>query len=143
MYIDVFLLAFVFRVLLALIPANIAKQKGRNFVQWWAYGFFLWIIAVIHATCLSVPEPEIRYVSSRYGMNAGEQSTAESITAEMKHNSGSVSETKADTVVFESRKLERISCPVCHKSQMTNRDTCFSCGTIFVYADEQTELIGT
>ena len=34
---------------LALIPANIAYRKGRNFWKWFAYGFCLWIIAMIHS----------------------------------------------------------------------------------------------
>jgi hypothetical protein len=35
--------------LLGLIPANIAKKKGRSFGLWWLYGFLLFIIALIHA----------------------------------------------------------------------------------------------
>jgi hypothetical protein len=37
---------------LALIPANIAYRKGRNFWKWFAYGFFLWIIAIIHSIAI-------------------------------------------------------------------------------------------
>lgn len=33
---------------LALIPASIAKKKGYNFTAWWIYGWFLFIIALIH-----------------------------------------------------------------------------------------------
>jgi hypothetical protein len=35
--------------LLGLIPANIAKKKGRSFGLWWLYGFLLFIIALIHS----------------------------------------------------------------------------------------------
>ena len=38
--------------LLALIPANIAKSKGRSFGLWWLYGWMLFIIALIHAISL-------------------------------------------------------------------------------------------
>ena len=43
---------FVFLVivgLLAIIPAKIAESKGRDFFPWYIYGFFLWIIALVHA----------------------------------------------------------------------------------------------
>lgn len=35
--------------LLGLIPANIAKNKGRSFGLWWFYGWMLFIIALIHS----------------------------------------------------------------------------------------------
>ena len=38
---------------LACIPASIARSKGRSFGPWWVYGFFLWIVALIHALALS------------------------------------------------------------------------------------------
>lgn len=34
---------------LALIPANIAKKKGRSFGLWWFYGWMLFIVALIHS----------------------------------------------------------------------------------------------
>ena len=37
---------------LAFIPATIAQRKGRDFMTWYIYGFFLWLVAVIHAACL-------------------------------------------------------------------------------------------
>ncbi|RRJ34371.1 zinc ribbon domain-containing protein [Pandoraea apista] len=42
---EVFLLA----VLLGLIPAVIAKGKGRSFGVWWIYGAALFIVALPHA----------------------------------------------------------------------------------------------
>ena len=38
---------------LALIPATIAKGKGRSFFLWWLYGVLFWIIAFIHALLAS------------------------------------------------------------------------------------------
>lgn len=35
--------------LLGLIPANIAKKKGRSFGLWWFYGWMLFIVALPHA----------------------------------------------------------------------------------------------
>lgn len=34
---------------LGLIPANIAKKKGRSFGLWWFYGWMLFIVALIHS----------------------------------------------------------------------------------------------
>lgn len=39
----------LFAVLLGLIPAMIAKKKGRSFIGWWIYGALLWIIALPHS----------------------------------------------------------------------------------------------
>ena len=36
-------------VLIGLIPAAIAKSKGKSFVLWWFYGSALFIIALPHA----------------------------------------------------------------------------------------------
>jgi len=41
---------------LAFIPANIAKSKGRSFGAWYVYGFLLWIVAIIHAAALPYPQ---------------------------------------------------------------------------------------
>ncbi|MGG7163455.1 ankyrin repeat domain-containing protein [Clostridium ihumii] len=40
--------------LLAILPANVAKRKGKEFRTWYIYGFFLWIVAMLHA--ISLPE---------------------------------------------------------------------------------------
>lgn len=36
----------------ALIPAYIAKNKGRSFLNWYFYGVFLWLFALIHSILL-------------------------------------------------------------------------------------------
>lgn len=38
-----------FAVLLGLIPAAIAKNKGRSFGAWWLYGAAIFIIALPHS----------------------------------------------------------------------------------------------
>lgn len=38
--------------LLGLIPAMIARGKGRQFALWWVYGFLLFIVALPHALLL-------------------------------------------------------------------------------------------
>lgn len=35
--------------ILALIPANIAAHKGRNYALWFFYGMCLWLIALLHS----------------------------------------------------------------------------------------------
>ena len=37
---------------LAFIPANIAKDKGYSFGLWWFYGWMLFIVAIIHVSCI-------------------------------------------------------------------------------------------
>ena len=39
--------------ILGLIPAAIAKHKGRDFALWWVYGFGFFLFALIHSFCLS------------------------------------------------------------------------------------------
>lgn len=36
-------------LLLGLIPATIAKRKGRSFLIWWAYGSLLFVVALVHS----------------------------------------------------------------------------------------------
>ena len=40
---------FVLAVLIGLIPAVIAKGKGRSFGLWWLYGAALFIVAMPHS----------------------------------------------------------------------------------------------
>lgn len=53
-------------LILACVPAKIAYDKGRNFWLWYLYGFFFWLIALIHAVFLldelSIP----RTISKNY-----------------------------------------------------------------------------
>lgn len=39
-------------VVLGLIPATIAGNKGRSFIKWWIYGTLLWVISLVHSICL-------------------------------------------------------------------------------------------
>jgi hypothetical protein len=41
-----FIFILVIAGLLALIPANIAKNKGRSFAAWYIFGFMIWIVAL-------------------------------------------------------------------------------------------------
>ena len=43
---------FIILLAIAVIPAAIAKSKGRSFALWYIYGVALWIIALIHSIVL-------------------------------------------------------------------------------------------
>jgi|SRR5215510_4896787 len=43
---------FMVAILLGLIPAAIARSKGRSFGLWWLYGFLIFIVALPHALLL-------------------------------------------------------------------------------------------
>jgi hypothetical protein len=52
-----FLLLYLYIILavhavISLIPAVIAHSKGRGFFAWWCYGFFLFIVALVHSMTL-------------------------------------------------------------------------------------------
>jgi hypothetical protein len=49
-------------VLLGLIPAMVAKSKGKSFGLWWLYGALLFIIALPHALIM---RPDIAAVERR------------------------------------------------------------------------------
>ncbi len=40
-------------VLIGLVPAVIAQNKGRSFVLWWIYGALIFIVALPHALLMS------------------------------------------------------------------------------------------
>lgn len=36
-------------IVIGIIPALIARSKGRSFFSWWVYGALLFIIAIVHS----------------------------------------------------------------------------------------------
>ncbi len=52
---------FFVLLLLGLLPAFIAINKGRNFFLWWFYGTALFVIAIFHAITL---KPTAKYLAS-------------------------------------------------------------------------------
>jgi hypothetical protein len=61
---EVFLLA----VLLGLIPAVIAKGKGRSFGLWWFYGAALFIVALPHSLIMKANIQAIEHQQLSEGM---------------------------------------------------------------------------
>ena len=55
-------ITLVIAALLGLIPANIAKNKGRSFGLWWFYGWMLFIVALPHAFLM----PDLDRTSQNY-----------------------------------------------------------------------------
>ena len=52
---------FFILLLLGMLPAFIAMNKGRNFLLWWLYGTLLFVIAIFHAITL---KPTPKYLAS-------------------------------------------------------------------------------
>lgn len=47
----------IIAILIGLIPACIARSKGRSFIAWWAYGSLLFIAALPHSLIMK-PDQE-------------------------------------------------------------------------------------
>ncbi len=45
--------SFIVLLIIALIPAFIAYNKGRSFILWYLYGIAIWIVAFIHSILVS------------------------------------------------------------------------------------------
>lgn len=46
-------------ILIGLIPASIARGKGRSFIGWWLYGMLLFIFALPHSLLLKPNQASI------------------------------------------------------------------------------------
>ena len=49
-------------ILIGLIPAMVARSKGRDFLPWWVYGSLLFVVALPHALLL---QPELKQVEQQ------------------------------------------------------------------------------
>ena len=47
------LLALAAAALLGLVPATIARRKGRSFGWWWIFGALTWIVAMVAVLLVS------------------------------------------------------------------------------------------
>jgi hypothetical protein len=52
-------------VLIGLIPAFIARKKGRSFVLWWFYGFMIFIVALPHSLWIKPENQKVKQESER------------------------------------------------------------------------------
>ena len=58
----------VLAVLIGLIPAYIAREKGRDFFTWWLYGAAIFIVALPHAILLQPDQETLRVRAVDGGM---------------------------------------------------------------------------
>jgi hypothetical protein len=68
-------IVLIIRGALALIPAHFASLKGRIFWEWWVYGFFFWLIAIIHAAVIDYPVTKHAYPEKSEATAAEQQAT--------------------------------------------------------------------
>lgn len=144
---------------LALIPANIAKNKGYSFAGFWCLSFFLsFLIGLIVALCLKdisdyVPQYEIR---NEYPSPAPEKRCIQCGTYIGKEDAfcrrcgteqtakPSVDYTNVPVVISEQTGEksyyikdmpvinDSIVCPACETVQRSNRSVCYNCGAKFI-----------
>ena len=58
----------IFAALIGLIPAAIARSKGRDFALWWLYGAVLFIVALPHALLLAPVKAALQARAMSEGM---------------------------------------------------------------------------
>ncbi len=58
----------IIAVLIGILPAFIAQQKGRSFIGWWFYGAALFIIALPHSLLLKSDRKTLEYRKLNEGM---------------------------------------------------------------------------
>jgi cbb3-type cytochrome oxidase subunit 1 len=59
---------FKIAVLIGLIPAIIARNKGKSFVLWWFYGAMLFIVALPHALLIKPDNQKVEQKPMSEGM---------------------------------------------------------------------------
>lgn len=75
-------MAFLFgAVLIGLLPAAIAREKGYSFLTWWAYGALLFIVALPHAIIMKPNPAGVDARNAEIGMKKCPE-CAESVRAE-------------------------------------------------------------
>ena len=71
-------------ILIGLIPATIAKRKGRKLVRWWIYGSLLFVVALVHALLIESDQAAIEKKQMAEGMLKKCLSCAEMIKSDAK-----------------------------------------------------------
>jgi hypothetical protein len=64
-------LAIAVAAVLGLVPALIARGKGRSFVSWWLFGALTWIIAMIAVLLV-----EDKAAAARHGLTSSAARTS-------------------------------------------------------------------
>jgi len=55
-------------VIIGIIPAFIARNKGKNFFLWWFYGFMLFIVALPHSLWITPENQKVKQEQMSKGM---------------------------------------------------------------------------
>jgi hypothetical protein len=59
---------FIIALLIGLIPAFIAQNKGKSFVLWWIYGALIFIVALPHSLIMKADQHSIENQQLSEGM---------------------------------------------------------------------------
>lgn len=117
--------ALIVAALLALIPANIAKSKGRSFGLWWLYGWMLFIIALIHALSL----PYNQDVLDKKAEAAGERRKCPQCAEYIKHEAKVCRFCGYDlSAIVEAERAAMWRCPDCRAEVRFGATRCAKCG---------------
>lgn len=110
----------LFAVLLAFIPASMAKKKGYSYGGFWVFGFFLWLPAIIVAACLSDKTKQVSSYPPQppYGYNAPPPYAA---------GQGYVA-TPPPPAAPKPQPTPEKTCPYCGSKFPANKTACDSCG---------------
>ena len=111
-----------YALIIGLIPAFIAKNKGYNFFGWWIYGSLIFIIAFPHALLSKPNQQEIDKQNLAHGMKKCPH-CAEIIRGEAqicKHCNCDVSNVKTKSIYKH--------CTQCNQKNRKEDYKCISCG---------------
>ncbi len=79
-YMGIYFVSLFVAAGLALIPANIAKNKGYSFGLWWFYGWMLFIVAIIHVSVIPAKNaqqiPTMQNAPAQYYQQAAAPTTS-------------------------------------------------------------------
>ena len=117
-------------MLLAFIPASMAKKKGYSYGGFWVFGFFLWLPAIIVAACLSDKTNQaINYAPPQPYGYSGQPPYGAPIAPPPPYGTGQgYGAAPPPPPVPKPQPAPEKTCPYCGTKSPTNRTTCDSCG---------------
>lgn len=116
------LLYLVMAAVLALIPMSIASSKGRDAINWWAFGFILWIVALPAAILI---KPTKR-VEEEEALAKGDSKKCPQCAELVKREAS-----KCRFCGHEFPPPGSLNCPGCGKLLLIGAVRCRFCGHVF------------